>query len=178
MATTNEQIADSMGKLTEAVNSLKNLTVSNHEEVRKRLLNTDDHIRTLYKKVDGKDLPPGPNGSLPPVASKRDPRVDEEVITPIPLERHVSNHDTDLEAVEGRLIVLESKTDRIASHVTKTHDMQTAQTKAMGIGLSFFKYLASKDGIRAIGVVIAALAALLAAFNTSYANWQKFSKSP
>jgi len=178
-------VTASIEKLTKAVTSLTEITVNQHEENRKRFGVIDGHIRALWKRVDGTEPPRGPNGSLPPISlpKKRDPRaepedgdgetISEEVTTPIPLDEHVSNHDMNIAALESRVIILDRKFDRVAAHVAKTHHMTEKQSKAMGIDLSFFKYLASKDGIKGIGVIVAAVAAIIAALNTGYANYQQ-----
>lgn len=157
----------------EAIRKLSELVTEQHKESTERDKILDGHVRALWKRVDGREPRSGPDGALLPLP-KKDPRAESESIPPIPIEEHVSGHDLGLAAIDGRLIVVESTLKSVNSHVTKTHDMQTAQTKAMGIGLSFFKYLGSKEGLRAVATVIAALAGLLAAVNTTYANYKKF----
>ncbi len=165
------------------------ISVRNHEETRRGLITLRNElhevkgtVHILWRKVNGPNAPP-------PQSSGEYRLVSERLEKEKPLTQSVSDHNLDLESLKAQVMVLDKKSDELASRVEQTGgevreargialqvlEMNKEQSASLGIGVSiqkigdFLAWLKTKQGQRYAATLFAAATSLITALGTSYA---------
>lgn len=144
------QLADVTNKNLAAFETLKR-TLDLHER----------HIARLWKQVRGSDPPTNEPASNP--ATTERPPLDE-----IAAEAHKlsSQNDLELSALESRMIV---GFEKLNVDIAAVRGINEHQTKAMGLNQKGHVGLFTREGVKSVATIIAAITGLVTATGYAYA---------
>lgn len=187
---------DIKSDLRKQIQDNADISIKNHEETRKEMTGIKGEVHgltntvnVLWRKVNGPNVPP-------PKTSGEYRQVDATLSKEKPLIQSVSDHNLDLQSLQGQVKVLDTKVDIVgksaeqavkaaeeagaAAHqgreiAEKVLAMNEQQNASLGIGVSvrrigeFFTWAKTKEGQRYVATILGAATSLVTALGTSYA---------
>lgn len=187
---------DIKSDLKKEIQDNANISIRNHEETRKEIggIKSEVHgltntVNVLWRKVNGPNVPP-------PKTSGEYRQVDASLAKEKPLAQSVSDHNLDLQSLQGQVKALDTKVDNVGQDAQRAAAdakeakeaaeqgrkiaqqvlaMNEKQNESLGIGVSirrvgeFLKWAKTKEGQRYVATLFAAATSLVTATGTAFA---------